>query len=112
MQKSLSELAFEKEIIKSLDDNGWHYRPDLSHGTEEKLLSNWREVLNRQNVERLKDTPLTDEEFEQIKSQVFAINSPLEAARFLSTGQVILSREINGQKSDFTMSLAGKIVMK
>ncbi|STO73037.1 Uncharacterised protein [Haemophilus parahaemolyticus] len=57
MQKSLSELAFEKEIIKSLDDNGWHYRPDLSHSTEEKLLSNWREVLNRQNVERLKDTP-------------------------------------------------------
>ncbi|WP_288319933.1 HsdR family type I site-specific deoxyribonuclease [uncultured Haemophilus sp.] len=103
MQKSLSELAFEKEIIKSLDDNGWHYRPDLSHGTEEKLLSNWREVLNRQNVERLKDTPLTDEEFEQIKSQVFAINSPLEAARFLSTGQVIISREINGQKSDLIL---------
>lgn len=103
MQKSLSELAFEKEIIKSLDDNGWHYRPDLSHGTEEKLLSNWREVLNQQNVERLKDTPLTDEEFEQIKSQVFAINSPLEAARFLSTGQVIISREINGQKSDLIL---------
>lgn len=103
MQKSLSELAFEKEIIKSLDDNGWHYRPDLSHGTEEKLLSNWREVLNRQNVERLKDTPLTDEEFEQIKSQVFAINSPLEAARFLSTGQVIISREINGQKTDLIL---------
>lgn len=103
MQKSLSELAFEKEIIKSLDDNGWHYRPDLSHSTEEKLLSNWREVLNRQNVERLKDTPLTDEEFDQIKSQVFAINSPLEAARFLSTGQVILSREINGQKSDLIL---------
>lgn len=103
MQKSLSELAFEKEIIKSLDDNGWHYRPDLSHSTEEKLLSNWREVLNRQNVERLKDTPLTDEEFDQIKSQVFAINSPLEAARFLSTGQVIISREINGQKSDLIL---------
>lgn len=103
MQKSLSELTFEKEIIKSLDDNGWHYRSDLSHGTEEKLLSNWREVLNRQNVERLKDTPLTDEEFDQIKSQVFAINSPLEAARFLSTGQVILSREINGQKSDLIL---------
>lgn len=100
MPKSQSELAFENEIIRALEDNGWHYRKDLSYGTEEKLLANWREILNQRNVARLNGHSLSDDEFEQIKAQVFAINSPLEAARFLSAGQVIIQREINGQKSD------------
>lgn len=103
MPKSTSELAFEQSVIRSLEDNGWRYRPDLSHTTEETLLAHWRDILYQRNIERLKDQPLTDDEFEQIKSQIFAINSPLEAARFLSTGQVMISRVLNGVKSDIIL---------
>lgn len=103
MNKSSSELEFERSVIKSLEDNGWHYRHDLSNKTEDALLTNWREMLFQRNRDRLKDQPLTDEEFEQIKSQIFAINSPLEAARFLSSGQVMFSRQQNGQMSDIIL---------
>ena len=119
MPKSTSELAFEQSVIRSLEDNGWSYRLDLSYTTEETLLAHWRDILYQRNVERLKDQPLTDDEFEQIKSQIFAINSPLEAARFLSTGQVMISRVLNGVKSDIILECfwshdvaGGKIAMK
>ena len=45
MPKSTSELAFEQSVIRSLEDNGWRYRPDLSYTTEETLLAHWRDIL-------------------------------------------------------------------
>ncbi|SUB33497.1 type I site-specific deoxyribonuclease [[Pasteurella] mairii] len=103
MPKSQSELVFENDVIRSLEDNGWTYRKDFSFTTEESLLEHWREILYQRNVDRLKDQPLTNDEFEQIKSQIFAIKSPLEAARFLATGQVMISRTLNGTKSDIIL---------
>lgn len=103
MPKSQSELVFENDVIRSLEDNGWTYRKDFSFTTEETLLEHWREILYQRNIDRLKDQPLTNDEFEQIKSQIFAIKSPLEAARFLATGQVMISRTLNGTKSDIIL---------
>lgn len=97
-----AEAQFEEAVIKSLTNpkNGWTYRQDLSYKTEDALLENWRNVLFDRNRDRLKNTPLTDDEFEQIKTQVFNIRTPIEAHRFLSTGQVSLVRSLNGDNQD------------
>lgn len=97
-KKSPSELEFEKAVIRSLEDNGWTYCPDLSNSTEEKLLTHWREILNQRNIERLGNEPLTNNEFEQAKSQIFAINTPLDAAKLLKNGQLLIVCDAESRK--------------
>lgn len=96
--KSPSELEFEQTVIRSLADNGWTYRPDLSNTTEEKLLTHWREILNQRNIERLGNEPLTDNEFEQAKSQIFAVKTPLDGAKLLKSGQLLVACDAPSRK--------------
>lgn len=98
--KNLSEEAFELEVIDRLSKYGWTPRPDLYHKTEFELLDNWRGILNGQNQERLNGVPLTDGEFAQLREQVFAVKTPIEAGRLLAGGQLQIVRDAKGFENE------------
>lgn len=79
-----SEAEIEKRLIQVLGEgyNQWQYRPDLK--TEDDLWTNLREKISQNNVAELNDTPITDKEFEIIKTELLAkTRTPFEAAKWL-----------------------------
>lgn len=70
MIKTTDEAKMEENLIKRLtsDISQWTYRPDLDN--EDKLWDNFKNNLERNNKAVLKDRPLTDQEFSQIKNQL------------------------------------------
>lgn len=70
MIKTTDEAIMEENLIKRLtsDISQWTYRPDLDN--EAKLWENFKNILERNNKAVLKDRPLTDQEFSQIKNQL------------------------------------------
>lgn len=99
INKTQSELDFEKEIVQqlSVDSNQWTERKDLYEATPEMLWENFREKLNRNNIAVLKHKELSDEEFNRVKSQIKNIKSPYEAAKMLNSengkGKIPLERD-------------------
>lgn len=82
MIRTTDEVIMEENLIKKLttDISQWTYRPDLD--TEEKLWANFRKILENNNRAILRDIPITDQEFQQIKNQ---LNFPnfFQAAQWL-----------------------------
>ncbi len=79
-----SELEIEKRLIQVLGEghNQWQYRPDLK--TEDDLWDNLRQKISQNNVAELNDTPITDKEFDMIKTELLGkTRTPFEAARWL-----------------------------
>ena len=64
------EASIEKKFIEQLccGDSQWTYRPELK--TEKDLWDNFRYILEQNNKAKLKDIPISDSEFEQIKNQL------------------------------------------
>ena len=64
------ESEMEDKLIDQLinGESQWTYRPDLRN--EEALWDNFRKILTRNNKDKLNDVPLTDKEFEQVKTQL------------------------------------------
>ncbi len=82
--KSKSELAFEREVIEYLTHIGgvkqWEYLEDIK--STEQLWSNFKNILERNNMARL-DRPLSDTEFNQVKKIISNIDTPYHAGQFL-----------------------------
>lgn len=79
-----SELEIERKLIKKLGEgsNQWQYRPDLK--TEEDLWKNLRQKISQNNLAELNDIPLTDHEFDRLKTELLTrTRTPFEAARWL-----------------------------
>lgn len=68
--KFTQESAMEQSLINQLvnGESQWTYRQDLN--TEEKLWSNFRDKLERNNKDVLNDVHLTEQEFRQIQNQL------------------------------------------
>ena len=64
------ESVLEKRLIEQLccDSSQWTYRPAIT--TEEELWENFKYILEQNNKEKLRDTPLSDTEFAKIKNDV------------------------------------------
>ena len=64
------EKTIEAKLIEQLTmgDSQWTYRPDIT--TEDALWANIRRILENNNKAILNGTPLTDQEFEQVKNQL------------------------------------------
>ncbi|MCZ1638242.1 type I restriction endonuclease subunit R, partial [Enterococcus faecium] len=62
------EAEVEEQLIRVLGEghNQWTYRPDLK--SEEDLWVNLRQKIISNNQAELNDFPLTDKEFETIKT--------------------------------------------
>lgn len=78
----LSELDMEERLIEQLvnGESQWSYRKDIR--TEKQLWENFKNILFMNNKKYLVDNPLTDLEFEQIKSQL-NFSSPYQASVWL-----------------------------
>lgn len=81
--KFTSEQKIEEDLINQLisGESQWIYRDDLR--TEEALWANVRLILEQNNRAELKNIPLTEQEFRQVKRQLTFLN-PYEAAKWLS----------------------------
>lgn len=78
------EAEVEEQLIRVLGEghNQWTYRPDLK--SEEDLWINLRQKIISNNQAELNDSPLTDKEFETIKTELLLrTKTPFDAAKWL-----------------------------
>ncbi|HGY0990712.1 TPA: DEAD/DEAH box helicase family protein [Enterococcus faecalis] len=78
------EAEVEEQLIRVLGEghNQWTYRPDLK--SEEDLWVNLRQKIISNNQAELNDSPLTDKEFETIKTELLLRTKiPFDAAKWL-----------------------------
>jgi type I restriction enzyme, R subunit len=78
------ELAVERRLIEVLGEghNQWNYRPDLK--SEEDLWTNLRKIITRNNLSEIGEHPISDKEFEAIKTELLSkTQAPFNAARWL-----------------------------
>lgn len=100
---SQGELSFEDQLIKflctSFSANSWKL---ITANTTEKLWSNFRDVLNILNKEKL-NRKLTDEEFNQAKDFIKSLDNPYEAGRFMngSGGKSLIPIKTNDGQDKF-----------
>lgn len=108
MRKFTAESTMEENLIKQLvyGESQWTYREDLKN--EEDLWKNFRQKLSQNNNAILSDNPLTDQEFEQIKTQL-NFQSPYEAAKWIAGENGIAQVRI--QREDATLGSVSLIVM-
>lgn len=84
VRTGLTEADIEDKLIDILGEgrNQWTYRKELK--TEEDLWKNLRQKIIQNNLARLKDYPLTDKEFETVKTKLLLqTQTPFAAAKWL-----------------------------
>ncbi|WP_332632557.1 type I restriction endonuclease subunit R [Halalkalibacter flavus] len=78
------EAEVERRLIEVLGEgqNQWNYRPDLK--SEEDLWENLRQKITQNNLSEIGDHPLTDKEFDTIKTELLLkTQTPFAAAKWL-----------------------------
>ena len=78
------EAEVERRLIQVLGEghNQWNYRPDLK--SEEDLWKNLRLKITQNNLSEIGEHPLTDKEFDTIKTELLLnTKTPFDAARWL-----------------------------
>ncbi|TYS89960.1 type I restriction endonuclease subunit R [Rossellomorea aquimaris] len=78
------ELVVERRLIEVLGEghNQWNYRPDLK--SEEDLWKNLRKIITRNNLSEIGEHPLSDKEFDAIKTELLSkTQTPFDAAKWL-----------------------------
>jgi type I site-specific deoxyribonuclease, hsdR family len=87
------EADFENALIALLATKSWE-KEVLRHPTEEDLIANWQEHLNKtnQHIDKL-DVPLLRSEMNQILEQVQALKTPYALNGFINGKTVAIKRE-------------------
>lgn len=78
------EAEVERRLIEVLGEghNQWQFRPDLK--SEEDLWDNLRVKITQNNLSEIGENPLTDNEFEHIKTELLSRTvTPFDAAKWL-----------------------------
>lgn len=78
------ESEVERRLIEVLGEghNQWKYRPDLK--SEDDLWQNLRQKITQNNLCEIGEHPITDKEFETIKTELLSkTQTPFDAARWL-----------------------------
>ncbi|MEH7420634.1 type I restriction endonuclease subunit R [Bacillus thuringiensis] len=78
------EAEVERRLIEVLGEghNQWNYRPDLK--SEEDLWKNLRQKITQNNLSEIGDHPISDKEFDTIKTELLLkTQTPFNAARWL-----------------------------
>ncbi|WP_147803876.1 type I restriction endonuclease subunit R [Alkalicoccus halolimnae] len=79
-----SEAEIEEHLIEVLGEghNQWTFRSDLK--SEDDLWKNLRQKITQNNLSELGDQPLTDKEFQAVKTELLMrTQTPFEAAKWL-----------------------------
>ena len=87
------EADFENALIALLSTKSWE-KEVLRYPTEEKLIANWQEHLNKtnQHIDKL-DVPLIRSEMNQILEQVQALKTPYALNGFINGKTMAIKRE-------------------
>lgn len=87
------EADFENALIALLATKSWE-KEVLRYPTEEKLIANWQEHLDKtnQHIDKL-DVPLLRSEMNQILEQVQALKTPYALNGFINGKTVAIKRE-------------------
>ena len=87
------EADFENALIALLTTKSWEKKV-LRYPTEEDLIANWQEHLNKtnQHIDKL-DVPLIRSEMNQILEQVQALKTPYALNGFINGKTVAIKRE-------------------
>lgn len=80
----MAEDKFEQAVIDKLKSEGWEYLTDYSGVTVDRLYDHWRDILDANNRKRLEDTPLSDNEFEQVKFELMKNKTPYDEQLMLA----------------------------
>ncbi len=78
------EAEVERRLIEVLGEgyNQWNYRPDLK--SEADLWKNLRKIITQTNLSEVGEIPITDKEFDKIKTEILLkTQTPFDAARWL-----------------------------
>jgi type I restriction enzyme R subunit len=79
-----SELIFENKLVEHLINIGgtkqWRFVPEIK--TTEQLWANFKHILEKNNPDKLYQ-PLSETEFNQIKSVINRLRTPYQAGQFL-----------------------------
>ncbi|MGF7536195.1 HsdR family type I site-specific deoxyribonuclease [Bacillus mexicanus] len=78
------EAEVERRLIEVLGEghNQWNYRPDLK--SEEDLWKNLRHKITQNNLSEIGEYPMTDKEFDSIKTELLSkTQTPFDAAKWL-----------------------------
>ncbi|CDG24901.1 MULTISPECIES: type I restriction endonuclease subunit R [Bacillus amyloliquefaciens group] len=78
------EAEVERRLIEVLGEgyNQWNYRPDLK--SEEDLWENLRQKITQNNLSEIGEHPMTDKEFDSIKTELLSkTQTPFDAAKWL-----------------------------
>lgn len=78
------EAEVEHHLIEVLGEghNQWNYRPDLK--SEDDLWKNLRQKITQNNLSEIGEYPITDKEFETIKTELLLrTQTPFDAAKWL-----------------------------
>lgn len=88
-----SESAFEDALVDKLTilDNQWS-REVLNYKTQDELIKNWADILFKNNIYKLNNCPLNDDEIRSIITYINSINTPYEINRLLNTNELPLRR--------------------
>ncbi|MCI4139075.1 HsdR family type I site-specific deoxyribonuclease [Bacillus vallismortis] len=82
--KHKDEAEVERRLIEVLGEgnNQWNYRPDLK--SEEDLWENLRQKITQNNLSEIGEFPMTDKEFDTIKTELLSkTQTPFDAAKWL-----------------------------
>ncbi|WP_439948962.1 type I restriction endonuclease subunit R [Bacillus subtilis] len=78
------EAEVERRLIELLGEgyNQWNYRPDLK--SEADLWENLRQKITQNNLSEIGEHPMTDKEFDSIKTELLSkTQTPFDAAKWL-----------------------------
>lgn len=103
------EAEVENHLIEVLGEghNQWTYRPDLK--SEANLWQNLREKITHNNLSEIGEHPLTDKEFDTIKTELLLrTQTPFDAAKWLK-GENGIAR-ITIEREDTTLGSVSLIL--
>lgn len=90
---SHGELDFQRDFIEKLVEVGWK-DGILRNATEKDLIENWRKIISRNNISKLNNVELSNDEMNQIMSEVKdKCSSPIDANNFLQGKNVPIVRD-------------------
>lgn len=94
---SHGELDFQRDFIEKLVEVGWK-DGILKNATEKDLIENWRKIISRNNIGKLNNVELSENEMGQIISEVNSkCSTPIKANNFLHGRNVPIVRDSNSK---------------
>ncbi|MBU8786637.1 HsdR family type I site-specific deoxyribonuclease [Bacillus glycinifermentans] len=103
------EAQVERRLIEVLGEghNQWNYRPDLK--SEEDLWKNLRQKITQNNLAEIGEHPITDKEFDTIKTELLSkTQTPFDAAKWLK-GENGIAR-ITIEREDVSLGLMSLVL--